>query len=296
MADHLLLAGLTIQGIRSLKVETSVGRMHVLDMQGTGDLPPVVLLHGLSAASVYFGSLLRRLRSQVRRVIAPDLPGHGFSETPKEGLNRHVLQDGLFEVLDQVLEEPALVFGNSLGGISAVLYALSRPERVRGLMLCSPGGARIPPEEFQDLLNTFRVDTHAEALAFVDRLFTHPNVVLRPLIAMGVRQKLSHPMMRTFVDQATLDDMLLPEQLRRLQVPVLLMWGKNERILPESNLDFYRENLPPHASVELPEGYGHSPYLEYPNAVSRRILSFLGECQARRALPMSEESVAGAPL
>ena len=77
-----------LRGYRTRRVPTSVGTLHALEARGRGALPPVVVLHGLSAAGQYYESLLERVRPHVRRVIAPDMPGHGYSATPPSGLTQ----------------------------------------------------------------------------------------------------------------------------------------------------------------------------------------------------------------
>jgi pimeloyl-ACP methyl ester carboxylesterase len=180
----------------------------------------------------------------------------------------------MLEALDATIDEPSVIFGNSMGGLAAIQYALARPERVRGLVLCSPGGAPMTPDELDRFLATFRVERHADALAFVDRLFTK-RPWLRQLIAWGVRRNFQHPNMRALLASVSSADLLRPEDVRALQPPTLFIWGRTERILPPEHLSFFRENLPPHAAVDEPEHFGHSPYLEAPAAVMRRIVRFL---------------------
>jgi pimeloyl-ACP methyl ester carboxylesterase len=55
------------------------------------------------------------------------------------------------------------------------------------------------------------------------------------------------------------------------------MWGQSERILPLTAYNFFRRHLPGHARVQEPEGFGHSPFLERPNELARRILAFMTE-------------------
>jgi len=274
--ERLARHSLRLRGFRSVRVRTSVGRMHVLDARGGGHLPPTVLLHGFSSAGVDFLPLLQRLRPRVSRILAPDMPGHGFSDTPREGLNPRTMRAGLLEALDAVIDEPVVLFGNSMGGLAAIHYALARPEKVRGIVLCSPGGAAMNEAELATFLDTFRVERHRDALRFVDRLLAEPNV-LRQVLAWGVRRKFSHPNMRSLLASVSSDDLLRPEELSALVAPVLLLWGAVERILPRAHLDFFREHLPAHAHVDEPEGFGHSPYLERPGAVTRRIVDFLHE-------------------
>ena len=95
LADHVVLSSLRLRGYKSQRVRTSVGRLHVLSRPGKGTLPPVVVLHGLSAAGQYYANLMRRLRPAVKQVIALDMPGHGYSELPAAGLNHDTLGAGL---------------------------------------------------------------------------------------------------------------------------------------------------------------------------------------------------------
>jgi pimeloyl-ACP methyl ester carboxylesterase len=139
---------LNAQGLASRFIATRAGRLHVLDGAGSGHLPPIVLLHGLSANAICYGGLLRKLAPFTRRLIAPDMPAHGFSDVPAAGLDDSVLLDSVSDVLDRVLAEtgePAILLGNSLGGLVSIRYAQSRPDRIAGLVLVSPGGAPMPP-------------------------------------------------------------------------------------------------------------------------------------------------------
>lgn len=281
ISDHLARATLQARFFRSRRIRTSVGRMHVLDARGEGRFPPLVLLHGLSSTGVHYLPLVGHVRPHVRRLVLPDLPGHGFSEMPASGMQHDTLATGLREALDAVLDEPAVIFGNSLGALAAIRYARLRPERVKGLFLCSPGGAPMDPVALQRFLDTFRVESHASAVAFVDRVFG-TRTPLRHAIAWGVRRRMHHPAVRGLLEVATPEVMLSPEDLADLQMPVVLSWGRRDGVLPREHLDFFRANLPKHAVVHEPPNHGHSPYLEDAGGVGRAIVSFLGDVDRAR--------------
>ena len=136
-------------------------------------LPTVVMLHGLGAGGASFGPMVTALRPHVRRVILPELPGHGFSAHPEDGgdITADLLLDAISDALDGLLDEPAIVLGNSLGGAVALGYALRRPERVRGLMLVSPAGAKMEADEWRELVSAFDLTTTAEARRFLERVY-----------------------------------------------------------------------------------------------------------------------------
>lgn len=279
LTDHLALTSLQLQGYRRRKVGTSVGGVHILEAEGQGSLPPLVLLHGFSAAGVHFYPLLGKLRPHVRRLILPDMPGHGFSDTPKAGISAERLKTGMLEALDAVLDQPAALFGNSMGGIASIHYALARPEQVRGLLLCSPSGAAMDEQELAQFVETFQLRSHAEALSFMDRVLVRPSPV-RQIMAWELRRKFGHRNMVDLLASITPDDFLKPEEVRALKPPVLLIWGQGERVLPASHLAFFRQHLPDHARVVTPQGFGHAPFLDDADALAETILSFLGEIEA----------------
>ncbi len=273
LADRVLLQGLKLRGYRSREVQTSVGVLHALEADGQGDLPPIVVLHGLSAAGQYYENLLSRMRPHVRRVIAPDMPGHGYSELPAAGLNHDTLGAGLREGLDALLTEPAVVFGNSLGGIAAVRYASERPERVLGLMLAAPGGAPMDDDELAEFIEGFRLFDHGKALDFVDKLFHRPHP-MRHLIAWGVRQQFGRDGVEDLLESITPEDLLTADELEQLQMPIFVLWGEADRVLLPEHRRFFEQHLPDHAEIHRIEEYGHVPHMSHPDCLAARLLEF----------------------
>lgn len=271
LSDRLATAVVRMRGHRARWVKTSVGRVHVLDIEGRGKLPPVVVLHGFSAAGAHYFPLLFRLRDHVRRVLAPDMPAHGLSDAPSL-LEPSILQTGLFQAIDEAVDGPSMMIGNSMGGLASIRYAVHRPDRVRGLFLISPAGGHSPPDELDHLRRTFALESHREALDFVDRLFHQPNR-LRHLYALGVRRKFRRPTMQRLL-QAMGPEMLSPSHLSSLDMPVRVIWGQSDRILPLSHREFFRAHLPAHAEIEEPYDFGHAPFLDNPDALTDRILDF----------------------
>lgn len=269
----MLLQSLYLRGYASRRLHTSVGALHALEAKGQGSLPPVVVLHGLSAAGQYYENLMRRMRPYVRRVVALDMPGHGLSELPAEGLDHGTLAAGLREALDQLLVEPAIVFGNSLGGAAAMRYASERPERVLGLFLAAPGGAPLTGEELERFIDAFILDCHEKALEFVDRLFHRPPA-WRHLMAWGVRQQFGREGIEELLRSLRPADFLRPEELARLSMPIKLLWGDADRILDEGQRRFFEAHLPPHAEMQRLREYGHVPHISHPDQLATLLLDF----------------------
>ncbi len=254
--------------------------MHVLEAHSTrggAKQTPLVLLHGLSAAGVHFFPLLLALHRRIGRIVLVDLPGHGFSDSPPT-LGAVELRAGIDEVLDAVIDAAtgAVLVGNSLGGYAAIRYALDRPERVRGLFLISPAGAAMTEAELTALRASFALDSHGDALAFIDRLLAKPSRI-RHLYAWGVRQHFSQPEVGAVLRAAVPDVLLRADELAALKPPVVLMWGQAERILPRRQLEFFRAHLPASARIETPAGLGHSPFLDDARRLGDRIVEFYDE-------------------
>lgn len=98
-----------------------------------GSGPTLLLVHGFGGAAWNYTELAPRLEG--RRLVVPDLPGHGGSDPlPAPSMA------GFADVLAGILDEPAGVFGHSMGGVVALRLAERHPELVRGLVLAAPAG------------------------------------------------------------------------------------------------------------------------------------------------------------
>ena len=273
LVERAARRALNRSGLASRVTRSSIADHHLYDARGEGALPTVVVLHGISSAATAFAPVIQRLRPHVRRVLAPDAPGHGFSSGPFEPLTPDTLFTSMRELLDAELDEPAILFGNSLGGAVALSYALERPERVRGLFLSSPAGAAMSEEAFRTFLKTFDMRSGKETRAFLDRLY-HRTPWFTPLIAGDVQRSFARDAILSFTSSARSEHLVKKEQLAALKMPIHLVWGRSERLLPKENLDFFKENLPPHATIDEPEGLGHCPHLDDPARLTREIVAF----------------------
>jgi pimeloyl-ACP methyl ester carboxylesterase len=266
--------GMNATGIESLHVDGAAGRMHLYRASSGGRLPPMALIHGLGSSATSYWRLLARLRPHTRRLVAPDLPGHGFSQVP-EPFTPEAIGIGLAELLDRELDEPAIVCGNSLGGGIALRYALLRPQKVRALILCSPAGAEMTEEDFQAVLRSFRHENRAEAHQFLRKLYYRPPWYLS-LVARDIHRLFSRGSFRDLLGAMTPELAFRPDELAGLTTPVLLLWGRSDQILPRAGLEFYRRTLPT-ATIEEPEGFGHCPHLDDPDALAERMVAFAAQ-------------------
>lgn len=273
-AEKVARFAMNRRGMTSRWVDASGLRLHVYDGRGGGTLPPVVFFHGLGSAGAAFGSVTAHVRPHVGRVVIPELPGHGFSARDDRPVTPELLLDAMTEVVDQIIDEPAVIYGNSLGGAVAIKYALRRPERVKKLVLVSPAGAPLPDEEWKELVASFHAPNQKAALAFLQRLYHRPPWFLA-LLAHEFPDVLAKAAVREILASATNDHAPTPDELASLTMPILFLWGRSEKLLPASALSYFRAHLPAHALIEEPAGFGHTPHFEVPARVAERVISFV---------------------
>ena len=276
-AQDVSRKALNIRGFRSCSFDSSVSKIHYFDAQSKGGLPPFIFLHGIGSSANGFSALLPKVKRATKRLLAPDSPGHGGSSVPENGFDLDTIYAGLVEFLDAKIErlgEPIFLYGSSLGGAMSLKYAMERPQNLRGLLLSSPAGAPIPEEEMEQLKELFQMRSRHDARYFLNRLF-HKRPWYSRLIEPIFFQLMSRSHIEDFFDSVQdSSQAFTPEQLGALEMPLLLMWGESERILPASCLHYYKEHLPEHAKIEIPEGVGHSPHIERPGVMARRIIQF----------------------
>jgi pimeloyl-ACP methyl ester carboxylesterase len=201
-----------------------------------GDGPPLVFLHGWGITSRVYAHVLPVLAAAGTRVIAPALPGFGSSDELPGAPSWERLAKWVDDLLDHLgVDEPALLVGHSFGGGVATMVAWHYPTRARSLVLVnSVGGstwrsdkslAERPiwdwglhiPTEWSG--KAYRKVIPVVARDFLGNVFRHPRNLLRA---------------GRLAASADLRDELAALTQRGL--PVTILWGDQDRILPESAL------------------------------------------------------------
>jgi pimeloyl-ACP methyl ester carboxylesterase len=121
-------------------------RLHIGDRllrirdEGEGKKTPVCFVHGAGSSSVVWMDAVRRI-SPRRRVIAPDLPGHGQSDRwhPPPEVSIAMYRDAVGTICAQIKVPKVILVGHSMGGLIALAAAAAWPERVAGLVLVGSG-------------------------------------------------------------------------------------------------------------------------------------------------------------
>jgi pimeloyl-ACP methyl ester carboxylesterase len=275
--SHRLLRGcLGALGVRSRALSLNGYTVHCYEKRGPSG-PPVVLVHGLGGCANGYFRLMVPLARRFSRVLALDLPGHGFSPLPEAGplpLSEYL---GLLETFgDEWVGEPAFWVGNSLGAALALLLAQRKPEAASALALLAPAGAPFTAEQYEELASSMRVASAAQARALMRKIFHQP-----PMPAMVfsflLQKMFGTPPVLAALEEAKLDLFLSPAVLSEVAPPTLLLWGESDRLLPRDGLDYFRRHLPPHSRIEAVPGFGHVPQLEQARQVAERLIHFADE-------------------
>lgn len=279
---------LRFRGVESRLQPVGGHTVHFYRLHGKGKPsgPPVVLVHGLGGNANGFARLLVGLAGRFSTVYALDLPGNGFSPLPPGGplaLDEHLAVLQAF--CRTVVQERALLVGNSLGGALVLTLAAKSPEAVCAVGLLAPAGARLPPERFSEMMGHLEVHTAWEGLAFTRRLF-HRAPLAALLFAPQMAKVHNTPAVTAIRARATVEDFLSPETLAHVLAPTLLLWGGSEKLLPPEMLAYFRRHLPGSARIEVVEGVGHVPQMERPGEVVRRLTDFAEQAGLLGVRPM----------
>jgi pimeloyl-ACP methyl ester carboxylesterase len=263
------------KGVDTRYVNTSAGPIHVYDAKGNGNLPPIVVLHGIAASGTGFAPFFMQLRAHTKRIIVPDYPGHGFSRDPTVHLDADALFSAVRGALDSLLgEKECILVGNSLGGVVALDYALHGKAKPRALILTSPAGAPSTDAEFAGIKDAFGFKNRREALAFSARVY-HRIPPFVYVIAHELPANVRRRAVQDLFGSAGSGEIVPPALVSALTLPILFMWGESERLLPDSHLEWWRKALPKEAVIERPYAMGHCPHLDAPERLAARIVSFL---------------------
>jgi pimeloyl-ACP methyl ester carboxylesterase len=235
-----------------------------------------VLLHGFGAFSGVWDAIAADLGRQ-HQVIAYDLPGHAQSldwpEVPSpKAAARAVLAD-----LDARGIEKTHFVGHSMGGAIATLAALSSPEKVASLTLLAPGG--FGEEINASLLRRYGAATSVEELRDCLVAMSTPDFSPSPeaVDALGAMraQAGQKEMLAKIADAIARDGrqgVIPPDWLAALSMPVTVVWGTEDPMLPYSQTG----NLPPSFKFHPVPGAGHMLVEERPDLVADLIRQAIG--------------------
>jgi pimeloyl-ACP methyl ester carboxylesterase len=248
--------------------------------QGQG-ATTLVLLHGFDSSLLEFRRLIPELAPYCR-VIAIDLLGFGFNQRlPGVTVSAATIKAHLWQAWQALVQTPAVLVGVSMGGATALDFCLSYPDFVQKLVLVDSAGLTNPPAASRwmfppldrwatGFLANPQVRQNISKTAYYDKRFASADA--QTCAALHLACDHWSDSLISFTKSGGYGS--FADQLGRVQPEVLLLWGRQDRILGTRGAEQFLRQLP-HSHLVWLEDCGHVPHLEKPQQTAEAILAFL---------------------
>ena len=276
-----------LDGVRHRYTEVAgIGTRYMMAGQG----PPVVLIHGLGSSAATWERTVPALAERYT-VYALDMPGHGDSEKPDIAYSLDAGIDYLDAFLDALDVPRTALVGNSMGGLLSLGMALERPERVTRLALVDAAGlgrelafllrlASVPV--VGELMRRSSVFGYARSLmrkASTEGRVTW-SVLVDALRGARIPPEASRAELSALRHGANFrgvrSDYILLDRLPELAMPLLIVWGAQDKVLPVAHAYAAARTCPSAQTVVL-DRCGHWPQLEQSDEFNRILEAYLAE-------------------
>jgi pimeloyl-ACP methyl ester carboxylesterase len=253
-----------------------------------GEGPPLLFVHGLSGCWQNWLENIPHF-ARTHRVVALDLPGFGASPMPPWEISIPAYGRFVRDFCERLGIDRCSLVGNSMGGFIATEVAITDPERVDDLTLVSAAGitwarARREPAEMMarvgraaaPLILRFEVSAIRRAKirhrAFAG-VFYKPNSLRRELLWENVVPAFQSP--GYFDAMRNLFGYDIRDRLADIGVPTLIVWGRNDRVVPVPAAFSYKKLIGDNAELVIFDRCGHVPEMERPVRFNRVVRDFL---------------------
>ena len=247
----------------------------------------LVLLHGIGASCERWIKTAPEL-SKYFRVIIPDIIGFGYSCKPKECYTMDFFIYFMVKFLENLNivdmndnnnnGNKIIIVGSSFGGLLAVEFAMRFSNLVEKLVLVSPVGTSMlaPTPEFNKYRFAANIPSYNNAQAALRDMVYDPSVITKEMVEDFVRRM--HLENAIFAFNSTFDTIRYKRgiqlRLSKISKPTLVVWGKNDRIIPyKYQLLEYTEI--PDIRIEIINECGHLPPVEKPSKFNKIIKEYL---------------------
>ncbi len=262
---------------------TRVGDLDIAYLRNAEANPgdTIVMVHGFGANKDNWTRLADQLTDDFN-VYAIDLPGHGDSSKPLDlGYTLDEQTEHLAGILTALDIDRFHMMGNSMGGAITALFAARYPERIKTAVLFDPAGIFEHESELVDLVregdNPLIPSKPGDLKRLMDFALEEEPFVPWPILGVLEDKAIANKDINRVIFAAIRDSGFEPafrQQITRIQDPVLVVWGKQDRIIDYRNGALFVEAIPD-ARLELLDGIGHAPMLEAPERSAQLFRTFL---------------------
>lgn len=246
---------------------------------GPVNAPHVVFVHGLGGSLATWSLNLPAFAAQFR-ICALDLVGAGSSAKPAIDYSVPALAGFLARFLDALGPDwqRVSIVGHSLGGAVALAFAGSYPGRVERLVLVDSAG--LGPEIDRTVVGLMHSEPTLEnQRAELARFFANPGLVQQALVEQLYQQRMQPGAQEAMVSTANAafgdgqQRIDLHDTLERLHIPVLVIWGEADAVIPVAHAQEGKRAS--QSRLEVFAGSGHCPHIEHAGAFNQLVQSFL---------------------
>ncbi|WP_458110965.1 alpha/beta hydrolase [Arthrobacter sp. R1-13] len=268
--------------VRSIRLGREVSLACLMeDRQGDvggrpGDLPdtPLLLVHAWTESSGSFDRLRPLLTG--RRVVAPDLRGHGDSDKTDYGYSLTEVADDLAGLLDALAVSKAAVIGSSSGGYVGQQLAVSHPEKVAALVLIgsplSLHGRTGFADEVDHLTDPVAEGWVRDSLSWFPLFQPVPEDYLEDRVRDGCKV----PAQVWKSSLTGLVSAVPPTEAGEIPVPTLILWGGKDNLLSRQDEETLAQRIP-QSRLLVYEQSGHMLLWEFPERIASDVNRFLAD-------------------
>jgi|CXWL01.1.fsa_nt_gi pimeloyl-ACP methyl ester carboxylesterase len=242
---------------------------------------PVVFVHGTGGRADRWSRNLDAVAAAGYRAYAFDLPGHGYAaKGPGVACSVSAYSALLKDFLESTVREKAWIVGTSLGGHVAASYAAENPSKVKGVVLVGSMGLLPIGAEARGRIQAGANNQSREGVAtkftriIFDQALVTPEMVeeeFRVNNSPGAKE--SFAALGAYIAEK-LDDEVVGEKLAATGLPVLLVWGDQDKTVPPA-VGEAAAKLIPGSRFLLLAGAAHTAYYEKHEAFNKALLDFL---------------------
>jgi pimeloyl-ACP methyl ester carboxylesterase len=239
----------------------------------------IILLHGLGASAERWLPVIPYLAEHYR-VIAPDIIGFGLSEKPTVDYTVEFFAKFLDDFINHIyVENPINIIGTSLGGRISIEYAIQNPQNIEKMILVAPAGINEEPTEaLHSYIQAALHPTIEDAKKAFLMMAGNNRVIEQDVISDFVNRMLLPNSRLSFMSSllGLKKSTLTQERLGEILTPTLIIWGKDDRVIPIKNATWFYTSIKNSRHLEM-ENCGHAPFVEEPELFSKFVLQFLSE-------------------
>lgn len=248
--------------------------------QGSGGTP-ILLIHGFDSSVLEFRRLFPRLTLE-NETWAVDLLGFGFTDRPSEiKFSPAAIKTHLYYFWKNLINQPVILVGASMGGATAIDFTLTYPEAVKKLILIDSAGLRggsplvklmFPPLDTfaTSFLRSFKVRDRVARSAYKDVNFASVDALYCG--ALHLEMANWSQALIAFTKSGGYSAFRF-KKLAEIQQETLILWGDADKILGTQDAKRFKRAIP-HSQLIWIADCGHVPHLEQPEITAQHILQF----------------------